>query len=101
MAWERARARIWAVSVSATGTYSLDLRLASLTGDGTFHVEVDGVNVTGSITMPNTGGWQIWQTVTRSGISLTAGPHRVRIAFDTAGAIGYVGNVNYMKWSPQ
>jgi subtilisin family serine protease len=92
---------IYSVSVSATGTYSLDLRLASLTGDGTFHVEVDGVNVTGSITMPNTGGWQIWQTVTRSGISLTAGPHRVRIAFDTAGAIGYVGNVNYMKWSPQ
>ena len=92
---------VYSVAVNATGTYTLQVRAASLTGDGTFHVEVDGVNVTGTLAMPNTGGWQIWQTVTRSGISLTAGAHRLRIVFDTAGAIGYVGNVNYLKWTPE
>jgi subtilisin family serine protease len=92
---------VYSVSVVASGTYTLQARVASLTGDGTFHVEVDGVNVTGAIAMPNTGGWQIWQSVTRGGIALTAGAHRLRIVFDTAGAIGYVGNLNYMKWTPE
>jgi len=92
---------IYSVAVNASGNYTLQVRVASLTGDGTFHVEVDGVNVTGTIAMPNTGGWQTWQSVTRNGIALTAGAHRVRIVFDTAGAIGYVGNVNYLKWTPE
>jgi hypothetical protein len=92
---------IYSVSVTASGNYTLLVRVASLTGDGTFHVEVDAVNVTGTIAMPNTGGWQTWQSVTRSGIALTAGAHRLRIVFDTAGAIGYVGNVNYLKWTPE
>jgi subtilisin family serine protease len=92
---------IYSVAVNASGNYTLLVRVASLTGDGTFHVEVDGVNVTGTIAMPNTGGWQIWQSVTRSGIALTAGAHRLRIVFDSAGAIGYVGNVNYLKWTPE
>jgi subtilisin family serine protease len=92
---------VYSVAVNASGNYTLQVRVASLTGDGTFHVEVDGVNVTGTIAVPNTGGWQIWQFVTRSGIALTAGAHRLRIVFDTAGAIGYVGNVNYLKWTPE
>jgi hypothetical protein len=92
---------VYSVAVNASGNYTLQVRVASLTGDGTFHVEVDGVNVTGTIATPNTGGWQVWQSVTRSGIALTAGAHRLRIVFDTAGAIGYVGNINYLKWTPE
>jgi subtilisin family serine protease len=81
---------------SASGSYTLQVRVASLTG-GTFHLEVDGVNVTGTLTVPSTGGWQAWQTITRTGISLTAGPHVFRLVVDGVGASGYLGNVNYFR----
>ena len=34
-------------------------------------VKVNGVNVTGTLTVPNTGGWQNWQTVTSGRASFT------------------------------
>jgi hypothetical protein len=56
------------------------------------------VNVSGPMTVPNTGGWQTWQTVARTGIPLTAGPHLMRVVFDTAPSNGFVGNFNSVRW---
>src|SRR5207244_2633247 len=47
-----------------------------------FHIEVDGVSVTGTITVPNTGAWTTYQYVGQSGISLTAGTHILKIQSD-------------------
>jgi subtilisin family serine protease len=88
----------YSISVNATGSYTVQVRVASTTGNGTFHIEIDGVNVSGALTMPNTGGWQTWATVTKTGVALAAGPHLMRIVFDTAAANGYVGNFNYVRW---
>ncbi len=89
----------YTVDAATGGTYSLELRLANQDGVGAMHVEVDDENVSGTITVPDTGGFQNWQTVTISGISISAGQHVVRLAFDTETAIGYVGNLNYMTFS--
>ncbi len=89
----------YTVNVTTTGTYSLDLRLANDHGGGVLHAEVDGVNVSGSVSVPNTGGFQAWQTVTVNNISLTAGQRIVRLAFDTQAGNGWVGNVNYMTFT--
>jgi subtilisin family serine protease len=91
----------YSIAVNTAGTYMLQARVASFSGGGSFHVEVDGIDVTGSLAIPNTGGWQTWQTVTRSGVSLTAGPHLMRVVFDVAGSLGFVGNVNYVRWSQE
>jgi hypothetical protein len=88
----------YTTAVASSGTYAIELRVASSGAGGTCHVEVDGVNVTGAIAVPNTSGWQSWQSVTVSGVALTAGQHVVRLAFDTNGATGFVGNVNYLRW---
>ena len=88
----------YTVNIAATGSYDLGVRAASGTG-GTFHLAVDGVNVTGSMSLPNTGGWQTWQTVTRTGVSLTQGKHIIRLAFDTSTALE-LGNVNYIQITP-
>jgi N-acetylneuraminic acid mutarotase len=85
----------YTVSVASAGSYDFSVRVASEAG-GTFHIAVDGVNVTGSMTLPNTGGWQTWQNVTKTGISLSAGTHIIRLAFDTA-VSGEIGNVNYIQ----
>jgi GH35 family endo-1,4-beta-xylanase/FlaG/FlaF family flagellin (archaellin) len=69
----------YTVNVTSAGTYELRLRVASEQSSGAFYVEVDGSNVTGTISAPNTGGWDTWQTITRSNISLSAGQHVIRI----------------------
>jgi hypothetical protein len=85
----------YTVKVGAAGTYALDVRVAQETSGGTFHVEVDGVNKTGSIGVPGTGGWHSWRTVTRTGISLSAGTHVVRVVMDANAGNGSVANFNW------
>jgi len=88
----------YTVNVTASGTYPLTLRVASAGTGATMHVEVDGVDQTGPITVPNTGGWQTWQTTAPINVSLTAGPHTLRVAFDTQGSAGGVGNYNWLQF---
>ena len=89
----------YTVSVAVTTDYTLDARVASAGTGGAFHVEVDGIDVTGPMMVPNTGGWQTWQTISRPGIALTAGSHVLRVVLDTKGPTGWVGNLNYFRWT--
>jgi len=84
----------YTVDVLSSGVYDLQLRVAA---DGTgklMHMEVDGEDATGPISIPNTGGWQIWQTITVNDISLTEGEHIIRLAFDS----DYM-NLNYIQFN--
>ena len=87
----------YSVDVAQSRTYSVSARVASNALGGTFHIEVDGVNVTGPLTIPNTGSYQKWTSVTKTGVSLTSGRHVVRVVFDAAGPTGAVGNFNYIR----
>jgi len=64
----------------------------------TFHVEVDGVDRTGPITVPDTGGWQAWQTVVTTNVPLTAGQRVIRVVFDSVGSAGALGNYNWFRF---
>jgi hypothetical protein len=86
----------YTVNIAAAGTYTMTVRVASSGAGGTFHVEVDGVDKTGPLTVPDTGGWQVWRTITKSGVSLPAGEHVIRFALDTNGASGMTGNFNWI-----
>ena len=89
----------YAVNVAAAGTYDIDVRVASGGNGGTFHIEVNGVDKTGRLTVPNTGGWQTWTTILRTGVALSAGPQVWRLVMDTNGATTAVGNFNYIRVS--
>ena len=88
----------YAVDVMSGGPYNLEARVASDGPGGSFHVELDGIDVSGSLTVPNTGGWTTWQTVSRD-LSLPPGPHTLRLAMDTNGATGGIGNFNYLRFT--
>ncbi len=88
---------LYTVNVTAAGTYSLAARVASNGAGGSFHVEVDGTNVTGPLQIPGTGGWQNWTTITSPVFTLTAGQHVLRVAMDANGATGSVGNLNWLS----
>src|SRR5262249_48013083 len=89
----------YTVNVGAAGTYTLDMRVSSNGSGGTFHVLVNGVNVTGAITVPNTGAWQTWTTLTKTGVSLSAGQQVVRVVLDTRGVTGSVCNLNWIRFT--
>jgi hypothetical protein len=73
----------YTVNVAATGTYDLAIRAAnSYSAPTAFHMEVDGANVTGSIAVPNTGGWGNFQWVGKQGVALTAGKHVLKVFAD-------------------
>jgi hypothetical protein len=70
------------INVSAAGSYVFDTRVATTNSNRTFHYEINGRNVTGSITVPNTGGMQTWATVSSPAVQLAAGRQELRIVFD-------------------
>ena len=88
----------YTVNVAAAGTYSLETRVAGIGTGGRFRVEVDGVDRTGPIAVPHTGGWQTWQTITTPGIALAAGVRVIRVVLTTAGTSGGVGNFNWFRF---
>jgi len=72
----------YTVSVQSTGNYQVGVRYASEFQNGTFHVEIDGQNVTNALTVKSTGNWGVYRTVYR-GVNLTAGQHTVRLVMDS------------------
>ena len=88
----------YSVNVTASGNYLLEARVASSGQGGTFHVESGSTNITGPLSIPNTGGWQRWTSVSTL-VSLNAGPQTMRLVFDTSTA-GIVGNVTWLRVSP-
>ncbi|WP_239692473.1 carbohydrate-binding protein [Microbulbifer mangrovi] len=65
------------VDVAQSGEYTLTYRVASTANTGQLRLIADGAQVANT-SLPNTGGWQNWQSITAS-ISLTAGPQTLRL----------------------
>ena len=84
----------YSVDVMTAGNYDVDVRVASGGAGGTFHIEVNGVDKTGRLTVPNTGGWQTWTTIRCPAISLSSGPQVWRLVMDSNGSTSAVGNFN-------
>ena len=58
--------------VDPSAIYSISVRVAATNGVGQLRVRLNGT-VLGTITIPNTGGWQTWQTVTLPAVSVAGG----------------------------
>jgi len=88
----------YTVSIPSAGSYTAEFRVASSGAGGTFHLEIAGVDVTGMLAVPDTGGWQTWQTITRQ-VALPAGRQLARLVMDTSGA-NAVGNFDWFAIAP-
>ena len=87
----------YTVNVGAAGTYDIEARVASNGTGGTFHIEINGVDRTGPLSVPNTGGWQTWATIRKTGLSLSAGQQVWRVVLDSNGSTTVLGNLNYFR----
>lgn len=74
----------YTVDIAAAGAHLLEARVSSVGTGGTFHVNVDGHNVSGPLTVPDTGSATVFATVAAT-VSLPEGQHLVKVIFDAAG----------------
>lgn len=84
----------YTVNVTKTDIYDIELRIATLMTGTCISLELDGKPLTGSIIIPNTGAWQNWQSITKSGIALNAGKQVLRII-----SLIECPNINYIRFS--
>ena len=73
------------------------MRVASDVGGGVFHLAVDGQRVTPAISVPQTNGWQTWQTLDVPNIQLPQATHTLQLIMDTGGFFNTVGNFNWFS----
>jgi endoglucanase len=73
------------INVPATGTYTVSYRVASPGGGGSIRLErLGGGAVFGSISVPATGGWQTWTTISQN-VTLQAGQQDIGVAIAAGG----------------
>jgi len=82
----------YSLDVPVSGEYTLDVRLATMFPNRRFHVEFNRVDRTGDLTVPHTGSWQSWATLTVT-VQLEAGPQTMRFVPDTDSI-----NLNYFEF---
>ncbi len=81
------------VNVVSAGTYTVDLRVASILTGSQIQIK-SGLTVLSTVTVPNTGGWQNWQTITSSSFSLAAGSQTLQVYISAGG-----WNLNWMQFN--
>ncbi|HTU75164.1 MAG TPA: arabinofuranosidase catalytic domain-containing protein [Trebonia sp.] len=86
----------YTVNSAGAGTYTVSVRLASPNGvtDGLHIASLSGTNLSGTINVPATGGWQNWTTVTAT-VTLAAGTQTLVIDQDNGG-----WNIHDMSFAP-
>ena len=81
----------FSVEVLDSASYDLDLRLASPAGGGSINVEIDGNPMQNAVSVPNTGGWGNYQTISHN-IYLSAGVQSLAIYANSGGF-----NIDWIK----
>ncbi|HEV2293735.1 MAG TPA: kelch repeat-containing protein [Tepidisphaeraceae bacterium] len=88
---------LYSISVQEAGTYTLDLRISNADPNAKLHVEVDGQDVTGAVTVPDTNNFNTLTTVSRT-ITLSAGQSVLKLSFDVgAGPTRSVAGVDWLR----
>lgn len=86
--------------VPIAGNYAVNARIASPLTSGSFHLEMDGLAVTPSLSIPNTAGWYVWKPLTIPPIALPAGIVTLVVVVET-GAQANLFNLHWMTFTKQ
>ncbi|MGI4835130.1 MAG: beta-1,3-glucanase family protein [Janthinobacterium lividum] len=88
---------VWnSINFPTTGTYLIEYRVASGANGGTISADLNAGSIQlGNTTIPATGGWQSWVTVSKT-VTITAGTYNFGIYAQTAGF-----NLNWVRISKQ
>lgn len=90
----------YTVDIAKAGMYQLEASVANTAAGGSFHLGVNGTNVSGAIAITPTVNFTTFATDTSSAFQLAAGTYVVRISFDTTASDGALGNFDWFKLIP-
>jgi hypothetical protein len=86
------------VDVRESGTYTIEMMVASKNRGGTFHLEFNGVDRRGPIEVIDTGGWKFLKPMSKTGVQLVAGRFAMKIVMDKAGESRSIGDIDYFRF---
>lgn len=92
---------VYTINVRQTGTYQIEIPVASQGQGGVFHLEIAGKDVSGPIRVPDTGAWTKLEMLRMPNVRLTSGNHAMRMVMDSEGASGSIGDIDYLKFELQ
>jgi len=84
----------YTVNFTTSGVMTYEASVASNVSTGEFHIEIDGVDVTGTVFVESTGGWDVYASLIDTTTSITAGSHILRLYIDAASF-----NIDWIKFS--
>lgn len=80
------------VTIPTSGTYTVEYRVASLSGGGRLSLDLNGGAILlGELAVPSTGGWQNWTTISHT-VNINAGTYNLGV-FAKAGG----WNINWIR----
>lgn len=87
----------YSVNVAQSGNYEVVFRVASnLANSGSFRLELDETDVTGTVNALSTGGWANFQELAINNINLAEGDHILRFYFIESGF-----DISEMTFTPE
>jgi beta-xylosidase len=75
----------YTVNVAEKSFYTIKTIAASPNTNSSIRFKMDGDDITGSVKIPNTGGWQNFKAMSSTRISLEAGKHILQLFEETGG----------------
>jgi len=93
----------YSFNAAGSSTYEMHVRVARYLWQGDvdagFNVELDGIDVTGFVAVPNTGSWSDWITIKGLDVIIEKGQHELLIKVADNGRIGQF-NLDWIKLVP-
>jgi hypothetical protein len=89
---------VYTVDVREAGTYTIEMRVACKGQGGVFHLEFDGVDRSGAVTVPDTGGWEHMKPLVHRGVKLAAGRQTMKLVMGAPGVSKSIGDIDFFKF---
>ena len=89
---------IYTVDVKEAGTYTIEMMVACDKLGGQFRLEFNGVDKTGPVTVPDSGGWTKLIPFSKEGVKLEPGRYAMKLVLDKGGVKGSIGDIDYFRF---
>jgi endoglucanase len=76
----------YSADIDSSAAYTVKFRYSVLGAASKIRLQSNNADITGSISVPSTGGYQSWTDLTINDIILYKGPQQLKVVFDKGGA---------------
>ena len=81
----------YTVNVDTTAAYTVKFRYAATDDESKIRLLLNDADITGALSLPSTGGYQSWRTLTINEVILYKGQQKIKVLFEKGGAnLGYI-----------